>query len=264
MIPGTSRKLALLDGSLYLPGPIALEVGAPKFLIRSSLINIIVDDIGLKINCSDSKTGDAYDLSTLSNSYRMIDLLSSEPCCLNLAVEGMPDMRFPIIGPIAGGDTGFFKAMLPVLEAAAQLRVRANAPDTPVHVDNVVRQRSEIMEVHRAFFEQDFSFVFETELPKNEMTFAPSDSLFIAGLAIDCSYYAYALRMRVEPEAKADHVAWSASIVTPLVIEPLNGDITHEYKRFENKVIAISGIKTVIARSLRPSAELPPAPSDSI
>jgi hypothetical protein len=246
----TSKRLALLDGSLYFPGQIAIDVGARKFLIRSPLINIIVDDIGLKINMSDSKTDDAYDLSTLSNSYRMIDLLSSEPCYLNVTVEGMPDMRFPIDAPIAGGDTRFFKAMLPVLEAAAQLRLRANAPDTPVHIDNVVRQRSEIMEANRALFEQDFSFVFETELPKTEVTFAPSDSLFIAGLAIDCSYYAYALRMRVEPEMKADHVAWSASVVTPLVIEPLNGDIPEKYERFTERVTAISGIKTIIARSL--------------
>ena len=139
-----SKRLSLLDGNLYFPGQIAIDAGARKFLIRSPLINITVDDIGLKINMSEPKTEDAYNLSTLNNSYRMIDLLSSEPCYLNVTVEGMPDMRFPIDAPIAGGDTRFFKAMLPVLEAAVQLRFRANAPDTPVHIENVVRQRSEI------------------------------------------------------------------------------------------------------------------------
>lgn len=246
----TSKRMAMLGGDLYFLGQLAINVGLRKLLIRSALIDIIVDESGLNINTSEARNKDSYELSTLTNSYRMIDLLSSEPCYLNVAIEGIPDMFFPLDVPINGGDTGFFKAMLPVLEAAAQLRLRANAPDTPVHIEEITRQRAEIMEANQALFEQNFSFVFETELPKTEVAFGPSDALFIAGLAIDCSYYAYALRMHVEPEMKADHVAWSASVVTPLVIEPLNGDIAEEYKRFKDRVIAISGIKTIIARSL--------------
>jgi hypothetical protein len=191
-----------------------------------------------------------YQLVILENSYKLIDLLSSEPCHLNINVEGMRDMFFPFDAPINGGDIKFFKAMLPVIEAAAQLRLRAHSPDTPVHIEKVVRQRSEIMEANQAMFERGVSISFETELPKTEVTLTPVDSLFTAGFAIDCSYYAYAVRARVEPTTKADRVIWLASDVTPLVIEPLSGDIRQDYERFKENMIAISGIKNIVARSL--------------
>ena len=231
----TSKRLALLGGDLYFPGQLAINVGVRKLLIRSALINIIVDESGLNINMSGEQTKDLYELSTLSNSYRIIDLLSSEPCFLNVTIEGMPDMFFPIDAPITGGDTKFFKAMLPVLEAAAQLRLRANAPDTPVHIDDIVRQRSKIMQANLALIERDASIYFETELPTTEATLAPVDSLFTAGFAIGHSYYAYAIRANVEPTTKIDRVTWSASDVNPLVIELLNGDVQEDYEQFKRK-----------------------------
>ena len=113
-----------------------------------------------------------------------------------------------------------------------------------------MQQRSEIMEANEALAERGVTIVFETELPKTDATLAPADSLFTAGFAIDCSYYAYAVRARVEPRTKADRVTWSASDVTPLVIELLNGDIQQAYERFKEKTIAISGVKNIVSRSL--------------
>jgi hypothetical protein len=198
----------------------------------------------------EGKNKKAYSLDVLMNSYRLINLVSSGPCCLSIQIDGSPDAVLPIEEPIDGGDTTFFKSILPVIEAAVQLRLRANATDVPVHVEEIVRQRAEILEASRALFEDGFSFSFETELPQSDVIFTPLESLFISGLAIDCSYYAYALRARVEPKIKADRVTWSASNVTPLVIEQLNGDIRQDYERFKDKVIAISGVKTIVARSL--------------
>jgi hypothetical protein len=251
----TSKRVASLNGNLYVPGQTAIDVGARKLLVKSELINIIVDENGVSITLLEGQNKQSHQISTLENSYRVIDLLSSEPCYLKIKIEGMRDMFFPIDAPIDGGDTRFFKALLPVLEAATQLRLRANAPDTPVHIENVVQQRFEIMEANRAFFEQDFLFSFETELPRPEVTLAPADFLFTVPFAIDSSYYAYALRARVDPTNKTDRVTWLASQVTPLVIQLLNGDLQQEYERFKEKTIAISGIKNIVSRALNISRE---------
>src|ERR1700722_3236870 len=104
--------------------------------------------------------------------------------------------------------------MLPVIEAAAQLRLRAHSPDTPVYIEKLVQQRFEIMEANQVMFQSGISISLETELPKTEVPLTPGASLFTAGFAIDCSYYAYAVRARLEPTTKADSVTWSASDVT--------------------------------------------------
>jgi hypothetical protein len=142
----------------------------------------------------------AHQLSVLINSYRLIYLLSHEPCHLNIKIDGSSDIFIPINAPINGGDITFFEAILPVIEAAAQLRLRANAPDVPVHIENVVRQRSDILEANHAFFGQGVLISFETELPGIQVALAPVDSLFTTGFAIDSSYYAYAIRARFEPD----------------------------------------------------------------
>jgi hypothetical protein len=162
----SSKRLALLEGDLYFPGELALNVGVRKLLVKSALINVVVDERGLNISLAESQREDSSKLAIFTNSYRMIYLLSSEPCNLNVTIEGIPDMFFPIAAPITGGDTKFFKAMLPVLEAAAQLRLRANAPDTPVYIDEIVQQRFDIMQAHQAFIERDASIYFETGLPQ--------------------------------------------------------------------------------------------------
>jgi hypothetical protein len=246
----SSKRLALLDGDLYFPGELAMNVGVRKLLIKSALINIIVDERGLNISIPEAQRKDSYELSIFSNSYRMIELLSSESCYLNVTVEGMPDMFFPIGAPITGGDIKFFKAMLPVLEAAAQLRLRADAPDTPIYIDDIVRQRFDIMHANQALIERDSSIYFETALPTTGATLAPADSLFTWGIAIGNSHYAYAIRGRVEPIKEVDHVAWSASNIVPLVIEILNGDVQEGYERFKAKTVAISGIKNIVSQPI--------------
>jgi hypothetical protein len=256
----SSKRLALLDGDLYFPGELAMNVGVRKLLVKSALINIIVDERGLNISMPETQRKDSYELSTFSNSYRMIDLLSSEPCFLNVTIEGMPDMFFPIDAPITGGDTKFFKAMLPVLEAAAQLRLRANAPDSPVYIDDIVRQRFDIMQANQALIERDSSIYFETGLPTTGAALVPADSLFTGGVAIGNSHYAYAIRARVEPTKEADHVAWSASDIVPLVIEILNGDVQEGYERFKAKTVAISGIKNIVSQ---PNFSSPRTTADS-
>jgi hypothetical protein len=255
----TSGQAAHLSGHLYYPGQLAIDVGVKKLLVKSSLINIVIDEEGLNIKLQGGQNKQSYPLDIFMNSYKLIELLSREPCHLNIKIDGSPDIFIPIDAPINGGDIAFFKAILPVLEAAAQLRLRANAPDTPVHIEQVVRQRSEIMEANEALFERGVSISFETELPKTDVTLAPAESLFTAGFAIDCSYYAYAVRARVEPTTKADRVIWLASDVTPLVIEPLSGDIRQDYERFKERMIAISGIKTIVAQSVRLDHEARPS-----
>jgi hypothetical protein len=45
----TSGQAAALSGHLYYPGQIALDVGVRKLLVKSPLINIVIDEAGLNI-----------------------------------------------------------------------------------------------------------------------------------------------------------------------------------------------------------------------
>jgi hypothetical protein len=251
LIGQTSTRVVSLSGNIYYPGQIAIDVGVKKCLVKSELIDIVISERGLVINLSESRNKQAYQLSILGNSYKLMDLVSSEPCHLDIKIDGMRDMFFPLDAPIREFDAKFFKAMLPVIEAAAQLRLRAHSPDTPVYIEKLVQQRFEIMEANQVMFQSGISTSLETELPKTEVPLTPGASLFTAGFAIDCSYYAYAVRARLEPTTKADSVTWSASDVTPLVVELLSGDVQQDYERFKQRAIAISGIKNIISRGLK-------------
>ncbi|WP_147262663.1 hypothetical protein [Roseiarcus fermentans] len=245
-----SGKSIFLDGELFLPDRFITE-GVFRFRVKTTLIEWMVGNEGVRVFLSEDRHREPHPLETFLRAYDCLCMVAEEPFNVIFSIKGMSDIVFNVDRTESASDMTFFAAMIPVLEAAMELRKRAKASDKPILIGDLIEQRFHITSIYKLLTgSTDINMSFQTDLPVQSLHLLPSDALYIVRFAVGSSFYGCAFRSRIEPKAECDRVNWVCSQLTLLDTDELSGDLRSEYLNFRERLISISGIKSVIEESI--------------
>lgn len=243
-------EIATIEGDIYFPALQNLPKEFRRFLVRTDLFDLTLNDKGLNVK---QREGCRAAVEILYQSYRMLKLLSEGECLITLkSHRTLMETPLPPCRLDGGPDFGWVGDVLEVIDAAMKLRKLAGAKDNPISLEDLGRGGREIICAHAFMTGQadSASLKFTTDSAPEGVQLEQAPFIFISAVIIGDEPYAFALRTMMTPNADRGFVQWTSDKPEPLMVEQLGANPSDNYRLFAEKITRISGINNLIQRNL--------------
>lgn len=251
----TKNDIATIEGDIYLPALQGLPKECFKFLIRTDIFELTLNNKRLIIKQSEGHkaANKRHSLEILYQSYRTLKLLSEGECLIALKFhKTLGETPLPPCRLDQGQEFDWIGDVLKVIDAAMSLRTLAGAVDEPINLEVLMRGGREIINAHALMTRAigHGSLKCATDPPPKGVQLEQAPFIFISAVVIGDKPYAYALRTTMTPHSDHGFVRWTSDKPEPLMIEQLGVNPSKNYRLFAEKIAKISGINNLIQRKL--------------
>jgi hypothetical protein len=239
------RSPAVFEGDIFLPSMVGLPREERKFLVKSSLFQIVIEPNGMQFTTSEVvRRSPPLEIDAWINFFKMLVIFSKGIGDVMIQPRELPAISLPIsIKSLDGTDQVGWDNLLEALERARELLKLAGAAQTVVDLASIEGLSDQIIGVSKLFSgTADVPpLVYVSNRPDGAAVPERVDALLISFMSFGEITLAYYAVMEMVTEAEPALIRWRSCSIKPreiAVIKSFPGD----YQKFVDRAKTKEGI----------------------